>query len=61
MTTGAPKAPPPGESAPEDRPEDGIAQVRARQQERAKVMALVLGALVLLVYAIALVKMEGAA
>lgn len=46
---------PPAEAA------DPIADMRARQIERAKVMALALGALAVLIYAIALVKMSGRA
>ena len=34
-------------------------QIRARQHARAKVMALVLGAFVILVFAISIVKMTG--
>lgn len=46
-------------SAPDDKPPLDQAQIRARQQARAKVMALVLGAFVILVFAISIVKMTG--
>jgi len=51
---GVPEGPAPVETDP-------VADMRARQIGRAKVMALALGALAVLIYAIALVKMSGRA
>ena len=46
-------------SAPDEPTPPDQAQIRARQQARAKAMALVLGAFVILVFAISIVKMTG--
>lgn len=46
-------------STPENKPVIDEAQIRARQQARAKVLALALGAFVILVFAISIVKMTG--
>ncbi len=43
----------------EHKPMIDQAQIRARQHARAKVMALALGAFVILVFAISIVKMTG--
>lgn len=46
-------------TAPEDKPVIDEPKIRARQQARAKVLALALGAFVILVFAISIVKMTG--
>ncbi len=46
-------------SADDDKPPLDEPQIRARQQARARVMALALGAFVILVFAISIVKMTG--
>lgn len=46
-------------SAPDEPQPLDQARIRARQQARAKVMALALGAFVILVFAISIVKMTG--
>lgn len=43
----------------ENKPVIDEAQIRARQQARAKVLALALGAFVILVFAISIIKMTG--
>ncbi|MDQ4418929.1 hypothetical protein OOT33_00510 [Sphingobium sp. DEHP117] len=46
-------------SADDSKPQLDEPQIRARQQARAKVMALALAAFVILVFAISIVKMTG--